>query len=158
MWRCGHVIHQGSCRARRQLRTWGVGSRGLRGGSGWSRHRCRLRLSGSLRRGRNRLATVWLIGFRRRDVVNLFLESLQGLADSFPYLGKLSRTEDDKHDDQDNDQLGNSHCAEHSAVPLLCAEGAPRRSETHSIGLREPLSRKSPGSHSKQRKKLFLKR
>jgi hypothetical protein len=35
--------------------------------------------------------------------MNLFLEPLQCLADPFPDLRKLARTEDNEHDDQDND-------------------------------------------------------
>jgi hypothetical protein len=44
----------------------------------------------------NGLNLNWL---RLRDVVDFFLETLQGLTDPFSDLRELSRAKDDEHDD-----------------------------------------------------------
>jgi hypothetical protein len=41
----------------------------------------------------------------RRDIMYFLLEPFQRLPDTLSDLGKFARTEDDKHDDQNDDQL-----------------------------------------------------
>jgi hypothetical protein len=58
-----------------------------------------------LHRSRGRDNDLRLRRLRRRNLMHFLLESLESLAHSLSDLGKLTGTEDDQHDDQNNDQL-----------------------------------------------------
>jgi hypothetical protein len=68
-------------------------------------------------------------GFRGRDVIDLLLKPLEGLADTFADLRKFSRPKNDQHNDQDDNHFGKSHGAKHVRCPSSAIRNHPRDGE-----------------------------
>jgi hypothetical protein len=59
--------------------------------------------------------------FRRRNIVDFFLEPSERFANPFTDLRELSRPKNDEDNDEDNDEFRDPHGTKHGVIPFtLC--------------------------------------